>query len=109
MQNDLFCIQNFRMIQIVVSDEMHRLCPEFVGVAIAARVENSLYSPELWKWIDNFSSEYRIRYTFDSIKMIPAVRATREAYKYVVKIRVVIALPEKHFVDVYYEGSHYIK
>lgn len=69
------------MIQIVVSDEMHRLCPEFVGVAITARVENSLYSPELWKWIDNFSSEYRIRYTFDSIKMIPAVRATREAYK----------------------------
>ena len=69
------------MIQIVVSDEMHRLCPEFVGVAIAARVENNLHSPELWKWIDDFSKEYRVRYSFDSIKMMPAVRATREAYK----------------------------
>ena len=56
-------------------------CPEFVGAAVLADVQNSPSSAALWAEIGHFIDEYRSRYTVDSIKEMPAIQATREAYK----------------------------
>ena len=69
------------MIQIEVSKELRERCPEFVGAAVVADVKNSPSSPALWDEIGHFIADYRLRYTVDSIKTMPAIQATREAYK----------------------------
>ena len=69
------------MRRIEVSSELMERCPEFVGAAVIADVQNSPSSAALWAEIDHFIEEYRSRYTVDSIKEMPAIQATREAYK----------------------------
>ena len=69
------------MISIIVSDEIRQRCPDFVGTAVVADVINSPSSPELWAEIDSFIADYRRRYTIDSIKQMPPIQATREAYR----------------------------
>lgn len=69
------------MIKIRVSDEIRQQCPEFVGAAVFAVVRNSEHSDALWQEIEAFLADYRQRYTSDSIKLMPAIQATREAYR----------------------------
>lgn len=69
------------MFQIEVSEEIRKVCPGFAGAAVLARVENSPYSEGLWKDIEAFTDDYRQRFTLDSLKMLPAIQATRMAYK----------------------------
>ncbi|MDO4949101.1 MAG: phenylalanine--tRNA ligase beta subunit-related protein [Bacteroidales bacterium] len=69
------------MFQIRVSDELRTACPEFAGRAILADVENSEFCAELWQMIDAFTLQYRQQYTIDSIKDIPSIQATRQAYR----------------------------
>ena len=69
------------MITIQVSDEIRERCPEFVGAAVFADVDNSQFSSELWQEIDSFIDDYRNRYTIDSIKQMPSIEATRTAYR----------------------------
>ena len=69
------------MFQIEVSEEIRKACPGFAGVAVLARVANSPYSEGLWKDIDAFTEDYRQRFTLDSLKQLPAIQATRRAYK----------------------------
>ena len=69
------------MITIQVSDEIRERCPEFVGAAVFADVNNSQFSSELWQEIDSFIDDYRNRYTIDSIKQMPSIEATRTAYR----------------------------
>lgn len=69
------------MIKIYVSEDIRLHCPDFVGTAVIANVRNSQPSPALWEEIDRFITDYRKRYTIDSIKAMPAIQATREAYK----------------------------
>lgn len=69
------------MIKISVSDEIRQQCPEFVGAAVFADVRNSEHSDALWQEIEAFLADYRQRYTSDSIKLMPAIEATREAYR----------------------------
>ena len=68
-------------IEIGVSDELYRACPQFCGVAVLAEVRNSAYNADLWEKIDDFSVCYRARYTLDSLKEIPTIQATRQTYK----------------------------
>ncbi len=68
-------------INIFVSEEIRQRCPEFVGAAVVAAVQNSEYSDELWKEIEAFIADYRQRYTVDSIKEMPSIEATRTAYR----------------------------
>lgn len=68
-------------MEIKVSEEIKKACPEFAGVAICAMVKNTSYNEELWKKIDEFTVRYRELYTTDSIKDMASIRATREAYK----------------------------
>lgn len=67
--------------QIVVSDEIRRACPQFVGCAVYAEFVNTKYSAGLWQEIDAFVADMRSRYTADSIKQISGIEATRRAYK----------------------------
>ena len=69
------------MIQISVTPELQERCPDFVGTAVFASVCNSPSSPALWKEIDRFIADYRQRYTVDSLKQMPSIQATREAYR----------------------------
>lgn len=66
---------------IEVSDELKQAWGQFKGAAVFATVRNSAYSEELWKRIEEFTQLYRSRYTTDSIKEMPAIQATRQAYK----------------------------
>ncbi len=66
---------------IIVSDEIRSVCPDFVGAAVYASVTNSAFNADLWQEIEAFIADYRTRYTIDSIKAMPPIQATREAYK----------------------------
>lgn len=68
-------------MEIKVSEEIKKACPQFAGIAIRATVENTAYSESLWKKIDEFTICYREMYTTDSIKDMVTIHATREAYK----------------------------
>ena len=68
-------------LHIEVSEVLRQRCPEFVGAAVLAEVQNSPSSDTLWTEINLFIEGYRSRYTVDSIKEMPAIQATREAYK----------------------------
>lgn len=68
-------------LTIEVSDELRQAWPQFRGAAVFATVKNSAYSGELWKRIEEFTELYRRKYTTDSIKQMPAIQATRQAYK----------------------------
>ena len=68
-------------MNIVVSEELRKACPQFKGAAVFATVENTPYSAELWDEIGKFIAEYRSKYTIDSIKDMPSIQATRKTYK----------------------------
>lgn len=66
---------------IEVSEELRQAWQPFRGAAVFATVKNSAYSEALWKRIETFTELYRQQYTTDSIKEMPAIQATRQAYK----------------------------
>lgn len=68
-------------LHIEVSEELHRAWSQFRGAAVFATVRNTAYNAELWKRIEAFTALYREKYTLDSIKEMPAIQATRQAYK----------------------------
>lgn len=68
-------------MNIIVSEELKKACPHFIGAAVFATVENTPYSAELWEEIDKFIVEYGSIYTIDSIKDMPSIQATRKTYK----------------------------
>lgn len=70
-----------KQISIEVSEELHKAWPNFRGAAVFAEVVNTEYSEELWQRIAEFTEIYRAKYTIDSIKEMPAIQATRQAYK----------------------------
>ena len=68
-------------MQIIISSEIRQRCPKFTGAAVLASVENTETNEGLWQEIDRFIADYRSRYTTESIKQMPSILATREAYK----------------------------
>ena len=70
-----------KKLHIEVSEELKQAWPRFRGAAVFATVTNSAYSDVLWKRIDEYTELYRAKYTTDSIKEMPAIQATRQAYK----------------------------
>ena len=68
-------------LKIEVETDLHSAWPGFCGLAVFATVKNSQYDAELWKRIESFTEEYRARYTTESIKQMPSIQATRQAYK----------------------------
>jgi len=69
------------MIQVIVSQEIEQICPEFVGASIDAQVVNTPYSAALWEEIEAFSEKYRSELTTESLKEITSISATRRVYR----------------------------
>lgn len=69
------------MIKISTTKEFQEVCPQFVGAAIAATVQNAPTPPSLWKEIEDFCTELKETYTTESIKLHSGIDATRKAYK----------------------------
>lgn len=69
------------MIKVEVSEEMHEVCPEFVGACITSNIKNTEFSKELWEEIDALSQHYRDTLTTESVKTMSSIQATRRIYK----------------------------
>ena len=68
-------------MKIIVEDKIETVCPSFVGACVEADVENSAYSEDLWKLIDEQCEKFRQTLTTDTVKDISAIAATRRIYK----------------------------
>ena len=68
-------------MNIIVSPEMHAVCPEFVGACVTANVSNSEHASDLWQEIDALASHYRATLTTESLKQLTSIQATRAIYK----------------------------
>lgn len=68
-------------MNIIVSEEIKTVCPQFIGVAVEAEVTNLPYSEELWNEIQAFRNDYCKRFTTETIKDMSAITATRAVYK----------------------------
>jgi len=67
--------------EIVVSEDIRRVCPGFVGCAVYAEFKNSKRCDALWNEINASLNRYVSEYTTESIKEMPAIEATRTAYR----------------------------
>lgn len=68
-------------MKIIVTPKIQSVCPDFVGAAVEAWVQNTPYCPELWDEINALCQEYRSRFTTVSIKEMAAIEATRRVYR----------------------------
>lgn len=68
-------------MEIVVSKEIERVCPSFVGACVEARVTNTPYNEALWREIDELGSHYRQVLSTETLKAMPAIEATRRVYR----------------------------
>ena len=68
-------------MKITISEEFKKIFPDFAGCALTATVTNSEPDENLWKEIATLSDSYRQVLTDESIKQMPPIHATREAYK----------------------------
>ena len=68
-------------MNIIVTDKISAVCPEFVGAAVEAHVQNTTFCPELWDEINALCEDYRSRFTTISIKEMAAIEATRRVYR----------------------------
>lgn len=68
-------------MNIRVSPELRQACPGFVGVAVLATLHNTPHSAPLWEEIHSLTEACRQRLTPDTLKTLPSIQATREAYK----------------------------
>ena len=67
--------------RLTLSDDIRQHCPLYRGAAVYASVQNSAHSDGLWEEIAAFTRELQASETPDSIKLQPAIAATRAAYK----------------------------
>lgn len=70
-----------QLIKIKRSENIQRICPDFVGAALFMNIKNTVFCAELWDVLENTLAQYRSKYTTESIKEITSIQATRNAYK----------------------------
>ncbi len=68
-------------MQIIVSQEIATVCPDFVGAAVEATVRNSPYCAALWQEINVMGQQFRSQLTTESLKEQPSIAATRRVYR----------------------------
>lgn len=68
-------------MKIIVTPKIQSVCPDFVGAAVEAWVQNTTYCPELWDEINALCQKHRSRFTTVSIKEMAAIEATRRVYR----------------------------
>ena len=68
-------------MKVIVSQEIERACPEFVGACVEAMVVNTPYCEALWQEIEAWGNRYRQELTTESLKEMTSIAATRRVYK----------------------------
>ncbi len=68
-------------MNIIVSEDIAKVCPSFVGACLEAEVTNSPYAEGLWQEINAQGEHYRQTLTTESLKEMPAIAATRRVYR----------------------------
>ena len=68
-------------MNIIVSNEIESVCPQFAGAAVEALVVNTPRSEGLWAEIDALCENYKQQFDTTSIKLLPGVEATRRVYR----------------------------
>ena len=68
-------------MEIIVSNEIESVCPNFVGACVEARVKNSQYSQPLWDEINTLEQKFKAELTTETLKDISGIAATRSIYR----------------------------
>ena len=68
-------------MDIILSAEIRRACPALRVGVLEAEVINTPYNAALWFRIHETEANMRQTLTTESLKLLPGIRATREAYK----------------------------
>lgn len=68
-------------MNIIVSEEIERVCPKFVGACVDAMVANSPYCAELWEEVHRLGEHCRQTLTTETLKKLPSIAATRTVYQ----------------------------
>ncbi|PIK21384.1 B3/B4 domain-containing protein [Prevotella intermedia] len=68
-------------MEIIVSNEIETVCPNFVGACVKARVKNSQYSQPLWDEINTLETKFKAELTTETLKDISGIAATRRVYR----------------------------
>lgn len=68
-------------MNVIVSEEIERVCPGFVGACVEAQVVNSTYSQPLWDEIGAMGEHYRQTLTTETLKDLSGIAATRRVYR----------------------------
>ena len=68
-------------MEIIVSNEIETVCPNFVGACVEARVKNSQYSQPLWNEINTLETKFKAELTTETLKDISGIAATRRIYR----------------------------
>lgn len=68
-------------MKIELSHQITEVCPDLHVLAIEAKVQNTNYDAELWDEIKSIEEEIRTQGQLDQVNKIPAILATRQAYK----------------------------
>lgn len=68
-------------MNIIVSEEIEQVCPEFVGACVEAEVVNTSYDEALWTEIESLGEKLRRELTTESLKDLPSIAATRRVYR----------------------------
>ncbi|MCD7977397.1 MAG: hypothetical protein LUG51_09650 [Tannerellaceae bacterium] len=69
------------MVQITISEKITQACPDVHILAITCNIHNTPSDPQLWEEITQAEQEFRKQYQLSDINKIPAIQATRQAYK----------------------------
>ena len=68
-------------MKVIVSDEIEKVCPTFVGTCVEADVVNTQYCEALWQEITALGDKLRSELTTESLKEIESIAATRNVYR----------------------------
>lgn len=68
-------------MKVIVSNEIERICPEFVGACLEAEVVNTPYNEDLWSEIETLAEKFRGELTTESLKELTSISATRRVYR----------------------------
>lgn len=66
---------------ITIHRELARFCPDLTLGVIQCNLSNSQFDPSLWEKIENESDLISSQLKMEDVKNIPAILATRQAYK----------------------------
>ncbi|MCR5078040.1 MAG: hypothetical protein K6A82_08410 [Prevotella sp.] len=68
-------------MEIIVSQEIEAICPNFVGGCVEAQVTNTPFCQPLWDEINAIGERYRAELTTETLKDLSGIAATRRVYR----------------------------